>query len=157
VKTVSPDYPWLCPAAIAWLEVTLRPDWRVLETGAGGSTVFFAKRVLSVVTFEHDAAWASKVAGSLASRHLSNVALHQDPAYPRDGITAVPRPFQFAFIDGRGRVKSAETALPLIAPGGYLMLDDSDRERYQPIHKLLEGRPSIEFIDGPDRTTVWSL
>lgn len=157
MKSVSADFPWLQPAAIAWLVATLRPEWRVLETGAGGSTVFFARRVADVMSFEHDPAWHASVSSALAERNLADVHLRLAPEYPAAGITGVSGLIDFAFIDGRGRVKSAETALPLIREGGYLMLDDSGRERYRPVHARLADRPSIEFRDGADRTTVWQL
>jgi predicted O-methyltransferase YrrM len=158
VKSVSAEYPWLQPAAIAWLVATLRPEWRVLETGAGGSTVFFARRARYVVSYESDVTWYERVQQQLRERSLDeNAELHLAPRYPVLGLLGEEGPYNLVFIDGRGRVKSAETALPLIVPGGWLMLDDSDRERYGPIHKMLGDRPSIEFRDGADRTTVWQL
>ncbi len=139
--------PWLHPAAIAAIEAILEPDWEVLETGAGGSTIWFAERVARVVTFEHDAVWYETVWAELERRHLSNVQLRLDPGYIRQGIPDFGK-FDLVMIDGRGRVKSCETAQ--VRPGGYLVLDNSERERYRPAIELLDSR-------GWERTDHWHV
>ena len=37
--------PWLPPAAVNYLDQLLSPEMRVLEYGAGGSTLWLAERV----------------------------------------------------------------------------------------------------------------
>lgn len=48
---------------------------RVLEYGAGGSTIFFARRVRSVVTVEHDPIWGEKVKERLDNGQFDNCQL----------------------------------------------------------------------------------
>ncbi len=170
MKRICDDRPWLQEQMIDWLNLHLKPDWHVIETGAGGSTVFFADRVKAVITFEHDPEWHQTVNQRLASRRLwGRVDLRLERGYPTEGLTNLDGFGEFgadlAFIDGRGRVKSIETVLPYIRPGGYLMLDDSWRARYTPGKMLADARAASsitfrEFIaggEGYDETTVWRL
>jgi len=158
LKSISPDFPWLSAEVIAWLEATLLRNWTVVETGAGGSTVFFASRVDRVVAFEHNLSWFEKVRGEVASRRLTNVQFRFEPAYPTVGLSGLPA-CDLAFIDGRGRVRSALDALEVVRPGGWLVLDDSNRERYIPAIRVLDRRATekLTFRSGPDHTAAWKL
>src|SRR5690349_2657114 len=120
-----PDFPWLTDEAINWLEETLQPSWTILETGAGGSTVFFAQRVKHVITYEHDQGWHDKIAADLKERGLENVELKLHRDYPLNGLggalSAAHPSVDLAFIDGRGRVRSVSDAINILQPGGYLL------------------------------------
>lgn len=73
---LSVGRPWITFASAAFLKRVLRPHMRVLEWGSGGSTVFFASRVQSLETVEHEADWYQHVASTLQARNLTNVNLH---------------------------------------------------------------------------------
>lgn len=157
MKTVSDTRPWLMPEVIEWLERTLKPTDTVLETGAGGSTVFFAARVQQVITYEHTREWADKI----LARKLPNVLMCNWPDYPTAGLRLQDGDrFDFAFIDGRGRVRSCLDVLPHIKPGGWLVLDDSDRGRYTEAHDAANGHSScrLDFSDDAGNfTTAWRI
>lgn len=59
--------PWITFAAIRFLRNNLRKDMRVYEYGAGGSTLFFAKRVKEVISVEHDPVWRDQVMEALTN------------------------------------------------------------------------------------------
>jgi hypothetical protein len=40
----------------------VKPEWRVFEYGCGGSSLWWAANVKEVISVEHDAAWASRIA-----------------------------------------------------------------------------------------------
>jgi hypothetical protein len=151
-KHVSDTLPWMLPEVIDWLAAILQPDWTVLETGAGGSTVFFACRVARVISYEHIAHWAHRVEG------IPNVHVRFWPDYPTEGLGLLSL-VDLACIDGRGRVRSVLDALPKIKPRGWLLLDDSDRPRYREAHEAAEKVSSarIVFRSGPDETTAWRI
>jgi predicted O-methyltransferase YrrM len=46
-------------------------------------------------------------------------------------IDRVDGAFDLVVVDGRARVACAERALPRLAPGGVLLLDDAWRRRYR--------------------------
>src|SRR5678815_19029 len=101
---VSKELPWLQAATIQWLESILQPDWCVLETGCGGSTVFLARRCAMVISYEHDGRWFDQVADEVREQGLrEKVSFRLDCRYPRYGLSMLP-PLDFALIDGRGRV-----------------------------------------------------
>jgi predicted O-methyltransferase YrrM len=116
--------PWLHPSATAYLESLLRPDMRVLEHGAGGSTLWFAERVKKVVTFEHDQRWIDKIM-ALAP---VNVTVYIDYY---TSILKVPT-YDLFFIDGarEGRGFCLDTAHLKVKPGGYVVLDNANRPEY---------------------------
>jgi hypothetical protein len=64
-------------------------------------------------------------------------------------------------IDGRARVECARRAIPKVCPGGLLLIDDTDRARYQPAIDLL-GEWDRHVFTGlkpghraPAQTSVW--
>jgi hypothetical protein len=63
--TLEIGYPWISMGAILAIEGVLNHTHRVLETGAGGSTVFFAKRALSVRSYERSEEWLQKTQNAL--------------------------------------------------------------------------------------------
>ena len=150
--------PWLPPDAITFLDEYLKPDMTVIETGAGGSTIWLAKRVDTVITFEHDPMWKELVLRQLKQKCLDHiVTIWLDCEYPNDGIEPINNiVFDLALIDGRGRVKSIETIKDHIKPGGIIMLDNSERERYKPACDLLDGLgwERTDFI-GEWQATAW--
>jgi len=111
----------------------------ILEVGAGGSTVWLAKRAKSVLSYEHDKHWHALVESKLREAGLKNCELIYDPNYPNVGIGEKSREFDMIIIDGRGRVLSMRTTYRLVKLGGYLILDDSQRSRYAEGKALLNS------------------
>lgn len=147
--------PWFKPDVVKYLSGLLQSDWTILETGCGGSTIWYAKRVAKVISFEHDPAWALKVQEYILSREIKNVTLHLDVNYPKEGIKGFKKnKFDFISIDGRGRRKSIESSIPYLKSGGYLLLDDSQRERYQNIF-LLDSWSNVKFTRHDKQTIIW--
>lgn len=152
MKQVSDVAPWLMPAVIEWLARTVRPTDTVLETGAGGSTVFFCARAAHTICYEHTSEWAAKISAS-------NLTMRHWPSYPTAGLQpeTLP-PIDLAFIDGRGRVRSVLDVLPHIKPGGWLVLDDSDRPRYAEAHRAAGAVCHIKITwhdNEGNETTAW--
>ncbi len=61
-----PEAPWLVGEAVDLLTTWLRPSDVVVEFGSGRSTLWLAERAGSVISVEHDVAWAERVTGWLA-------------------------------------------------------------------------------------------
>jgi len=151
------EAPWLNNIVIAFLQKIITKDFRILELGAGASTVWFAKRAGYVLSYENNKKWFDSVTGELKKAGLKNCKLIFDPAYPKNGIQDLQGQFDLILIDGRGRVKNTAVTMAHVKPGGYLMLDDSQRGRYNAIRKFLGTWEKIELIEpGFARTTtVW--
>jgi hypothetical protein len=58
--------PWITFPAQQWLSRVVHGRMRVFEYGSGGSTLYFAARVESLVSVEHDPEWFTLVDAELA-------------------------------------------------------------------------------------------
>ena len=147
-----PEEPWLPPAALRWLRRALQPGWSVLELGAGRSTPWLASRVAALTSFETEEAWRNRVARRLEAEGLRDVELRLVPlgelaARVRD---LADQRYDLVVIDFRewglaSRVDCVEVARTKVRPGGYLLLDDSDRPRYRRADDLLAGWPRLRL------------
>lgn len=143
--------------AIRVLEGEITPEHRVFEYGSGSSTLWYAQRCAEVVAVEHDPSWHALVAAAAPP----NVELHLHPGEPLSAqelgehargesefgswkkaeldfekyVTAIDAYadgyFHIISVDGRARVACLERAVDKLAPGGLLILDNSQRDRYQ--------------------------
>lgn len=66
------EVPWIVPEAIFQLEELLTKDDIILEVGAGGSTVFYAKHCGYVTSIETDYDWGAKVLKYLYKNSIVN-------------------------------------------------------------------------------------
>ena len=137
-----------------WLERTVVPGWRVLEYGAGGSTLWLQDRGCDIVTIEHDEEWAG-----LVREHTGGgtTLLHRpdDERYP----TPPEGPFDLVIVDARRRVECALAAWERLRSGGWLVLDNSGRPEYRDVFAALgPGRTvsgAVPHRTYADQTTVW--
>lgn len=150
------DTPWWTYGAVAEVEKHLAEcpgGARVFEYGSGASTVWLARRSREVHSVEHHAGFAGVMRRVLADAGVADrVTLHEVPAeesgtpVTRSGrrgedhvdytryvrsVEDVGGLFDLVVVDGRARVQSLKAALPYLAPGGLVVLDDAQRPRYR--------------------------
>jgi predicted O-methyltransferase YrrM len=96
----------------------------LLELGGGSSTQFWAACAKSVLTFETNPEWMKL----LTSRPLSNVeARLSSPESLMKDIAGLGRQFDAIIIDSAAnRLQLSKTAIDLLRPGGFILLDNSD-------------------------------
>jgi len=149
------EKPWLSDVAIDILDTLIEPNWRIIETGSGASTLWMAERAEVIITFEHKISWANAIQEESNKRnHLNHhsVNIILDPEYPKTGVSrgiqeiSSRRDYDLALIDGRGRVKSCRTVAPFIRPGGWLVLDNANRPRYEGAIKMLVEKYGCQFF-----------
>ncbi len=182
---------WVNFEACRYIASLLEPGSTVFEYGSGGSTLFYAARAKSVVSVEHDETWFRRVGAAIAAVGVKNCerkllvpetgsCTNQDPSDPLGycssdtsyrgqtflryvtAIDAFPdESFNFVAVDGRARPSCVYHARSKVTRGGYLMLDNSEREDYQTAKRLMDGWQKSEFY-GPGpygwsfwETTVW--
>ncbi len=145
------DIPWLVPAAIEWIDAYLKPTMRAFEWGAGGSTLWYARRVKELVSIEHDSDWYGQVRDELAVLNIRNVILRWMPDGDFECYATVvilfDEPFDYIAVDGRARIKCIERAIPKLKSGGVLMLDNSERPEYATGTELMKDWKRIDFVD----------
>ena len=132
-STVTLRLPWLPFRLIDTFEHRLRPGMRVLEYGGGGSTLWFLDHGLEVVTVEHDDGWAQILQQTASGPSWTLLVRTLDDggvAYV-DAVDDYPDGhFDLVVVDGRERARCVAAALGKVRPGGMLVVDDVDRERY---------------------------
>ena len=120
--------PWITYPAIDFIaQFDLRTK-RVFEWGAGNSTRYFSRRSLAVVSVETEAAWFEEV----RRWELPNVKILLRPRDPVAYLAPIGEealPFDVIVIDGPGDLRPgcARTAVKFLAPGGMILLDNSDQ------------------------------
>lgn len=161
-----PDVPWLTASAVDVLDQWLRPSDYGLEWGSGRSTAWFARRISHLTSVEESPKWGPKVDHMLIKQRLRDrVDLHvvqTDPTddsaanpYVRVSANIAPASIDFALIDGDLRDHCALAALPLLKPGGLLIIDDV--ERYMPRMPPTRSPNARKISEGYASTTWESL
>jgi hypothetical protein len=145
--------PWMVPTAVRRLDELIRPTWRVLEFGSGSSTAWYAERAERVVSLEDDPVWLEEVRSRVGTIgpdrcDVRLVALSDFPAVAGE---FAPDTFDLVIIDGNEgagvtRTDCAAAARPLVKPGGYVVVDDSDIHEFQPMLELFRGWESERFV-----------
>ncbi|PKH44337.1 Methyltransferase domain-containing protein [Nocardioides alpinus] len=161
------DVPWWTFASADLVAGWLRdhPGARVFEWGSGASTLWLAARAGSVHSVEHHAGWA----GVLAPRLPANVDLRvveavatSTPAVPSAkpghagldfaayvaAIDDVAGDFDVVVIDGRAREACLARAVERLAPGGIIVFDNVDRQRYVDAIETVGDRLTLTMTRG---------
>lgn len=179
-----PSAPWMSIAAIRIFDALLTKEMKGFEFGSGGSTIFFSKRAGHLVSLEHDVAWHAQIAKKIQELNIHNVDYHliekektsNKPSLigKRNDDYTVPftpatcfvnyysfidtypnESFDFIIVDGRARVECALRSVPKLKKGGMLILDNSERLRYKPVHDLLKTWKTVFTTNGLTDTTFW--
>ena len=130
----NPDVPWLTGEAVGFLSKWLLKNHEGLEWGSGRSTVWLAKRARSLISIEHNEAWYKKTKARLEQNKLNNVKYYHCPdissgetEYVKRAYRFKKESFDFVLVDGELRDHCALAAIPLVKPGGILMIDNANR------------------------------
>lgn len=170
------EEPWIARQAIHYIKLYLedRKTPRVLEYGCGSSTAWFLKMGATVTSIEHHSGWLDSVHRKLESAdpallsrwtpvHVAAAArgtqLGGDGQYYDDYVARGEElgAFDMIVVDGRCRSGCLRASIPNVALGGLLVLDNSERERYQ--SAIGECVPShweeYRFRNAKTETTIW--
>jgi len=175
--------PWTSPASILFFDKVLNDKMIGLEYGSGRSTVYFARKLRHLVSIEHYEGWYIKVKEMLKNKNIDNVDYvllpkENSPYNKKDldiylnehneleskkifekyynKVNEYPDDyFDFVLIDGRSRVRCGLNAINKLKSGGIFVLDNSERERYLPLHKSLNSWPMVNTTNGFTNTTIW--
>lgn len=131
-KTIELELPWLTPESIHFLNDFLKPNFKVLEFGSGGSTLFFSRRCEEVTSFETRPEWMGKIKDVIQERNLENISYH-----PIEVFKEICNNKEFDCIivdtpeDGKvERVDLMNYSLDHVKKGGLLILDNYGRYNY---------------------------
>lgn len=126
--------PWMRPKYrkdyLNFFNSILNLNSEVLEFDSGGSSIYIAKRVRHLTTFERDEAWYKIVREEIAKEGITNISIHFDPDYADTFHCAKPC-FDVAIVDNWVRSsieKCIKTAMECLRPGGYLIFHREVKE-----------------------------
>ena len=147
-STMRLRLPWLPFRLIDELAAVIGPGSRVFEYGGGGSTLWFLDRGAEVVTVEHHDGWADQLEQTISSPAWTLLRRPSDDRYA-DYVGAIDEQpddsLDLVLVDGRERARCAARATSKVRPGGLLLVDDIDRERYH---------AAVDAIGWPRRDVV---
>lgn len=132
--------PWVTYSFIDFVTERIDKTQHIFEYGSGNSTIFYAERAASVTSIEHDKRWYEKVKErSSANAELIFCELERNGDYAKKA-GALGRKFDIIIVDGRDRVRCCQYSIEALTPGGVIVLDDSEREVYNPARIFLKER-----------------
>lgn len=116
--------PWYTYPAFEYLNQLDYQDKDIFEYGAGNSSLFWAKKARSVISIESDKEWYISLKSQINSNQKL-VLLEEEQEYV-NSIFKDQKKYDVIVIDGVHRLSCAEVAVQCLAPGGLIILDNSD-------------------------------
>jgi hypothetical protein len=125
VDAAGKPLPWLTYPAIDFISQFDFADASVFEWGSGFSTLWWAGRCKHIVSVESNARWISYIKPRLPA----SVELIETARDVEAEVAALKHPFDVVVIDNHGpfRWRCAQAAVSNLAPGGFVILDNSDQ------------------------------
>jgi predicted O-methyltransferase YrrM len=162
--------PWMTDGSVGFLTGFIERFRRVtgsapaiLEFGVGASTLFFAQRASSLVSFEHDESWHGAISRIVELQGNNNARLQLLPRPYSERVTELvgAERFDIVSIDGRDRVACLREVLGsnLLRRDGIIVFDNTERitgynGRYAEAFDLLRDAYTMIHFEqiGRDRT-----
>lgn len=139
--------PWLTLPFISFIKDRLSQSMSIFEYGSGNSTLFYSNYVHEIYAVEHDKEWYETVQKNIKdSVRLIYCNLEYDGEYCRTS-QKVDKKFNIIIVDGRDRVNCLKQSVDSLTDDGCIVLDDSERERYEEGVKFLldKGFRKLDF------------
>jgi predicted O-methyltransferase YrrM len=160
-QTLRPHDPWLTRESIGLIERLLRPSDIAVEFGSGRSTLWFAKRVARITSYEHDTVWFAEVSEKIRADGIGNVELIHRPldvpesegakaAYVQEINNIQDSSVDVVLVDGFYRGYCSLHSVPKVKTGGIIILDNANW--YLPSTSL---SPASCPHDQPPISQVW--
>ena len=132
---------------ISFIEPRLKDHFQVFEYGCGNSTIWYANRVKSIKSVEHDIEWLNKIKHKMPS---NSSIVYRELEYNGDYSKEVGKDlvkYHIVIIDGRDRNNSLLNALNNLTPDGIIVFDNTHLKQYQSSinQAILNGFKRIDF------------
>ncbi len=132
--------PWFTYSANRFLAERLKKDMVAFEYGSGNSTLFLGPRVKKLTSLEHKPDWFSNIDPHPYENTRIILCQLDDqgsyPNYPKN----LGEKFDLIIVDGRRRNDCLMISTELLSERGVVILDDSQRERYEDGMKTMKDR-----------------
>lgn len=192
-NSIEIGMPWFTFPAIDFISSHLSENSNIFEFGGGGSTVYFLGLGHRVTTAEHHEEWFDRMQKALSvQKKWTGLFCPADfktndsplnPSVPEDYYTtdenylhhifksyasSIDRfpeeSFDMVLVDGRSRPSCIEHAVPKIKVGGYLIIDNTEREYYlteflrrykDSFDLILNTYGPVPYVDWFNQTTIY--
>lgn len=118
--------PWYTYPAIEYLAQFDYGAKKIFEFGCGNSSLFWAARAAEVVSIEDNPNWFEKWQREFSAANL-DVRWRDEGEIYENAIFEDSQKYDVIIVDGKRRAQCAAAAVKALAPGGMIILDDSDR------------------------------
>jgi predicted O-methyltransferase YrrM len=111
--------------------------------------------VKTVISIEHDKEWYDKVWQWMWDEDIRNarqVLCDLDDDYDTN-ILKWDEHFDVILIDGRKRSECIKASVNKVKSGGFVVVDDSEREQYQEAYKVFDGWRRQDWFDHTGKGT----
>ena len=123
--------PWMNYPIVNLLRERLQSSFLLFEFGSGYSTLFYSRYVKKVISVESDKYWYECVKNTLpGNAEIVFVNNDVDGDYCRASSRSGDR-WDVIVVDGRDRVNCIKRSISTLSERGVVLLDDSQRSRYQ--------------------------
>lgn len=122
-----PRVPWISYRGRRTIAKLIQPDSRVIEFGSGMSTVWLSRRCNYLHSIESDRRWYEFVARQMTTDRNVRYEYRSFDCYAELKEYA-DESVDFSLIDGIVRSRCAIKVIPKIKRGGYVYLDNSDKD-----------------------------
>ncbi len=139
--------PWNTYPFLSFIEPRLKNEFDVFEYGSGNSTIWYAKKVRSIVAIEHDKEWYEKVKSTLPQNAEVILSSESDAEIYGSEIVKQYKKFHIVIIDGIFRNESLSASIDYLTEDGVIVFDDTERKDYEKSFNLLseKGFRRIDF------------
>lgn len=118
--------PWYTYPAIEYLSQFDYANKKIFEFGCGYSSLFWAERAERVTSIEDNLKWFDKWQQEFHHPKLEILWRDEGEIY-ENAIFEADCVYDVIVVDGKRRAECAAAAVEKLAPGGMIILDDSDR------------------------------
>lgn len=139
--------PWFTYSFIDFMQERLNKNQHVFEFGSGNSTRYFAQKCASITSIEHDKEWYEVgLKDKPQNADIQYYPLNKDGDYCR-AVSQGAMKYDIIIVDGRDRVNCCKNSLQALNEFGVIVLDDSERDKYNEarIFLLNAGLKELSF------------
>ncbi len=130
--------PWFNYSFYEFISKRINPEIIIFEFGSGYSSIFFSRKVNKVYSVEHDSSWIKKINSLTSNNHYIIESSLHDKHHYINSLKFPETKFDVVFVDGRFRKDCCIQAIKYLSEKGVVILDDSERVRYQEVFPFME-------------------
>jgi len=142
----SNPIPWYTYPAIEFIENKLSSKFKVFEYGSGQSTLWWAARVLNVISIESNQDWFLSINTNLP-KNVKLSLIEESSKYVSEILKYPDNHFDIIVIDGVDRNACAETCINKLKKDGFIIFDNTDNRNFDKgvRYLSLKGFKRIDF------------